>query len=201
MAKRRLIVFVKAPRPGLVKTRLASSIGPEQAANAYRQLAEQLFQNLAPLAGVDLRFTPDDARSEIEPWLRPGWTLSPQGEGGLGERLNNAFLSAFQAGCDQVAIVGSDCPDVTGGDISAAWEKLGSHDAVFGPATDGGYWLVALRAPAPPLFDEIEWSTDRVLAQSLAAACNSHLSATLLEEKTDIDTLEEWTQWQSKNGL
>jgi rSAM/selenodomain-associated transferase 1 len=195
MPRNRLIIFVKAPRPGQVKTRLASSIGAEAAAEAYQLLAESLFQNLAELTDVELRFTPRDAHDEIRPWLREDWTPAPQCRGELGNRLQDAFRSAFADGCNKIAIIGSDCPDVTAEDIREAWARLDSRDLVLGPATDGGYWLVALKKPCARLFQNISWSTDRVLAQTIAAGTEAGLKIDCLRRLTDVDTLDEWREF------
>ena len=87
----RLVVFLKAPRSGLVKTRLAEALGADAACAAYRQLVEALLAHLAPLPAVELCFTPADASAEIHPWLRNDWSACPQSEGDLGERLHAAF--------------------------------------------------------------------------------------------------------------
>ncbi len=194
-SRNRLIVFVKAPRSGFVKTRLADSIGAEAACEAYRELAQTLFDSLTDLANVELRFAPDDADAEIRPWLRPGWTASPQGEGDLGDKLHNAFLAAFKDGCEKVAIIGSDCPDVTGADIREAWKRLNQRDLVLGPATDGGYWMIALKRPCARLFQKIAWSTGSVLAQTIAAGTDAGLEIDCLRPLTDIDTLDEWREF------
>lgn len=195
MAKCRLIIFVKAPRPGFVKTRLAKSIGDDAACSAYGTLAESLLENLAELNAVELRFAPDDAADELRPWRRKKWTLVPQGAGDLGERLQNAFASAHSDGCDRIAVIGSDCPDITANDIRGAWRELNEHDIVVGPAHDGGYWLIALREPHSELFSNIDWSTDRVLDQTLEIASASGLKVARLRTLTDIDTLDEWTRF------
>src|SRR5688572_9875380 len=90
-----LIVFLKAPRPGEVKTRLAQSIGSDEACTAYRSLLDTLLENLSQLDAVQLRFTPEDGCSEIESWLHPGWSALPQGAGDLGARMERAFEEAF----------------------------------------------------------------------------------------------------------
>jgi glycosyltransferase A (GT-A) superfamily protein (DUF2064 family) len=99
-----------------------------------------------------------------------------------------------------VAIIGSDCPAVTPDDIQSTWEALIDNDLVLGPAHDGGYWLVALRDAYPELFSEIDWSTPRVLAQTLVAAKTSDLSVAQLRPLTDIDTLDEWRQFLDDQG-
>src|SRR5688572_19334877 len=112
MANERAIVFVKAPRPGSVKTRLAHTVGPEAACAAYGRLVETLLQALSSLPEVELRFAPDDAEKEIQSWLRKGWRARPQGGDDLGQRMQTAFADAFAEGASRVVIVGSDCPEV-----------------------------------------------------------------------------------------
>jgi uncharacterized protein len=188
MPEPRIIIFVKAPRPGFVKTRLAAAIGNEAACDAYRQLAETVVANLAPLPHAELRFTPDDAENEITPWLNDGWTTRPQDEGDLGERMHRAFTEAN----GPAIIIGSDCPQVELSDFQTAAKALQARDAVIGPATDGGYWLIGLNAPCPALFEGIEWSTGGVLQSTLTKAEDGGLSVQLLRELTDVDDWESW---------
>jgi rSAM/selenodomain-associated transferase 1 len=192
MPEPRIIIFVKAPRPGFVKTRLAAAIGNEAACGAYRQLAETVVANLAPLPHLELRFTPDDAEDEITHWLSDGWTAHPQGEGDLGERMHRAFTEAK----GPAIIIGSDCPQVELSDLRTAAKTLQARDAVIGPATDGGYWLIALNAPCPALFENIKWSTSDVLPKTLEKANEAGLSVQLLRELTDVDTGEDWQRWK-----
>jgi rSAM/selenodomain-associated transferase 1 len=195
LATKQLIIFVKAARPGAVKTRLASAIGPETACAAYRTLAEELFGRLESLSTVELRFSPDDAHQEIAGWQRRSWTTGPQGEGDLGRRLQRAFSDAFAQGAKYVAIIGSDCPAITAGDIQAAWTALQTNEIVIGPARDGGYWLVGLRELQPSLFEGIEWSTDKVLEQTLQCARQQNLRVALLRELRDVDTESDWLDY------
>jgi len=116
--RQKLIIFVKAPCPGFVKTRLAEAVGPEKACVAYRKLVTTLLDRLGPIKEVELRFAPDDAASQMAPWLRPAWTAAPQRGGDLGERIRAAFDDAFAAGCERVTIIGSDCPAITANDIA-----------------------------------------------------------------------------------
>ena len=192
MQSRRLILFVKAPRAGAVKTRLAQALGAEKACAVYRRLAETLLREIAPLDEVELRFTPDDARPEIEPWARKGWVMTPQGTGDLGCRLAAAFAAAFRGGARRVVILGSDSPEVRLGDIETAWMMLLSQDVVLGPAMDGGYWLIGLRAPHPRLFEGVPWSTGAVLRETLARCRQARLRVALLRQVADIDTAADW---------
>jgi uncharacterized protein len=192
---RLLIVFVKAPRAGFVKTRLATAIGAGAACEAYHHMIGGLWRELRPLRNVQLRFSPSDAASEVQVWQQPAWTLAPQGEGDLGARLTTAFGEAFAAGGQRVAIIGSDCPYLTVDDLEQAWARLGDHDVVLGPARDGGYWLVALRELHAELFREIPWGTPEVLPQTLDRARAAHLRVHLLRELSDIDTAGDWREY------
>ena len=194
-----LIIFVKAPRPGAVKTRLAKSLGEQAACDAYQKLAEILFNRVAELPNVVLRFTPDNAAAEIKPWLRNNWLMRPQGQGSLGERLQAAFAEAFSQGAQRVVIIGSDCPSVTAQDVKAAWSALARNDVVIGPARDGGYWLLGLNQSQPRLFDNIPWSTATVLRETLARAKDAGLRATLLRELNDVDDEADWRDFLSRN--
>lgn len=191
----RVVVFLKAPRPGAVKTRLAGTLGPDAACAAYRRLVEALLANLAPLPRVELCFTPAEAGAEIQPWVRPGWLTCPQVGGDLGERLHAAFAEHFETDAQHVVIIGSDCPDVTAVDIEDAWLALEGHDVVLGPALDGGYWLIGLRAPQPALFAGIPWSTDRVFGETMCRARETGLRVALLRELADVDTAADWERW------
>jgi uncharacterized protein len=192
----RLVIFVKAPRPGTVKTRLAQALGGEGACAAYQRLVATLLSGLRELPEVELAYTPADARSEVAPWLGPGWQAHPQEEGDLGLRLQSAFSKAFRAGVHRVVVIGSDCPAVTAADIRGAWKALLAHDLVIGPATDGGYWLIGLRRPHPALFYDMPWSTDRVFAETLRRAEACRLRAHVLRERSDVDTVEQWDQFR-----
>ena len=204
MREEKLIVFVKAPRPGAVKTRLAKAIGAPAAGAAYRQLVETLLNQLRGLGGVEVCFSPDDAASEVQHWLKEGWSSSPQGDGDLGQRLQSAFQRAFHAGAKRVAIIGSDCPSVRVEDIREAWGVLQTHDVVLGPATDGGYWLIGLRQPQPTLFRDVHWSTENVFAETIQRARRAGLSVQLLRELADVDTDREWRAFlaaQNRDGI
>jgi rSAM/selenodomain-associated transferase 1 len=192
MGDETLIVFVKAPRGGAVKTRLAKIIGVPAAVAAYHELVETLLNQLEGLGGVDLCFTPDDAAGEIRQWLREGWSSNPQGDGDLGQRLQSAFRHAFHAGAKRVAIIGSDCPAIRAGDIREAWIGLQTHDVVLGPATDGGYWLIGLRQLQPELFRNIPWSTENVFRETILRVQHAGLSIRLLRELADVDTDRDW---------
>ena len=196
-----LIIFVKAPRPGTVKTRLAREIGEAAACAAYCRMVNELRLNLARLEPVEIRFTPDDAGSDVAPWLCPGWRLAPQGVGELGARLQAAFSQAFASGSNRVVVIGSDCPTVAASDIELAWNELDGHDVVIGPAQDGGYWLIGLRSSCPRLFEEISWSTPTVLVDTLKQAEAAGLKVKLLRQRSDIDSRADWKEFLREAGV
>ena len=195
MSPHQLIIFLKAPRVGVVKTRLGETIGAEAACAAYRQLLDQLVGCLSDQRDVVLRFAPDDALAEIEPWLRPGWRAASQGPGDLGARLQRGFAEAFAEGAQRAVVIGSDCPTVTSDDISDAVNQLETHEVVVGPARDGGYWLIALRQLQAGLFANMAWSTPAVLAETLRRADQAGLRIHRLRELSDVDTAADWFEF------
>ncbi|MFN0068135.1 MAG: TIGR04282 family arsenosugar biosynthesis glycosyltransferase [Limisphaerales bacterium] len=199
----RLVVFARAPRPGAVKRRLAAALGDEGACGAYATLARHVLGQLGAVSLGELRHTPDDAGREVADWLPPGWSLAPQGEGDLGARMARALTAHFQQGAARMALVGSDCPDVGAADIHAAWRSLADHELVLGPAEDGGYWLIGLRAAAAgweTLFRDMPWGTARVLAETLRRAEAAGLRAARLRTLRDVDKPADWEDWRSRGG-
>lgn len=194
--RKKLIVFLRAPRIGNVKTRLAASIGDEAALAAYKRIAEELLKNLNGLSDVQIRFSPDDAETEIRGWIGDCFEFSPQGKGDLGERLQRAFQENFSRGWERVVIIGSDCPDVALTDVETAWHSLTTCDVVLGPATDGGYWLIGLSCPRLSLFQNISWSTGRVLEETLGKISTANLSHRCLRTRSDIDTASDWQRYE-----
>lgn len=190
-----LVVLLKAPRPGLVKTRLAARLGVDEATRAYRCLVEGVLKNVSGLPGVELRYAPDEAAAELSEWQRPGWTLAPQGDGDFGARLVRAFEENFAAGARRVVVIGADCPYVGMADLAAAFAALAAADVVLGPAVDGGYWLIGLHAPQPGLFRDIAWSTAAVLAQTERRATSASLTVARLRTLSDVDTEADWLRW------
>ena len=158
---------------------------------------DAVLREIRSFHGVELRFAPPDGEKEVQSWLMDGWSASPQSDGDLGAKLAHAFGDAFAAGSQRVVIIGSDCPYLTAEDILTAWKQLRRSDLVLGPAMDGGYWLIGLRAAQPDLFAGISWSTDEVLNQTLARAKALGLSTVLLRTLNDVDTREDWERFIS----
>ncbi|HAB16071.1 MAG TPA: TIGR04282 family arsenosugar biosynthesis glycosyltransferase [Verrucomicrobiota bacterium] len=197
MAENRLVVFLRAPRLGAVKTRLAAEIGAEAALAVYRFLVARTFDVLSGVANVELRFTPDDAEAEVASWRGETWRLIPQGDGSLGQRLERATAAAFASGLKRVVLIGTDCPELTLRDLEAAFEALVTNDLVIGPASDGGYWLIGLRQPCSAIFTDISWGSSEVLKETLTKARDAGLKYTCLRELGDVDTASDWQRYQT----
>ena len=200
-----LIVFLKAPRPGAVKSRLARTIGPLPAAALYRSLAEAVVRGTDPLGAADYErlyfFAPADARTEMEEWMGArDWI--PQEGADLGTRMAGAFDEAFRRGARRVAIVGTDVLGLSRRHVRDALASLDAHQVVLGPARDGGYYLLALDRPRPALFEAIPWSTNSVLPATLARARALGLTVRTLEELGDVDTLADVRrEWEGLRAL
>lgn len=199
-----LLVFLKAPRPGEVKTRLTPALDPGLACAVHRALAEETLRQTRPRAAEYARtviFAPEDAAGEIARWL-PGEGLRPQRGGDLGARMAAAVEEAFAEGAARVVVVGADVAGLTREHVRDAVRALATRDVVLGPAHDGGYYLVGLSRPAPGLFQEIPWSTPEVLAATAARATALGLSVARLGVLRDVDTAEDVrAEWPRLSGL
>ena len=206
--RRALLVFVRAPRAGRVKTRLAAAIGDRAALRVYRRLAERTLAEARALAahGVTVRvhYAPVDAGDAVRAWLGDGPEYLPQADGDLGERMKDAFARAFAGGAERVVIVGSDLPEVSAALLSRAFELLDAHPAVIGPARDGGYYLLGLRGMIDGIFDGIQWSTSGVLRASLERFGAAGVEPAALEVLADVDTVDDlppgWLEEPGEDG-
>lgn len=188
-----LIVFLKYPRPGAVKTRLAVTIGAERAAALYREWVGQLlvqWQSIRPRISLIGYYegAEEKAFSEWAPLVDEWW---PQPAGDLGMRLTEGFCRGHSRPARTVAI-GTDCLEVDAGSIEIAFRELDSHQVVIGPATDGGYYLIGSAEPRPGLFENIHWSSDRTLSDQLEVCRRHQWSTALLPLRSDIDTWDDW---------
>ena len=194
----RVVVFMKEPQPGLVKTRLAVTVGDRRAAELYREFVGTVLEQLQPLRsdgpkGFTLVGYHDGPAEAFASWegLVDRWL--PQPEGDLGVRL----ATATDADGATLAI-GTDCLEIPADLVRGAAARLAEADVVFGPAIDGGYYLVGCRCRTPGLFDGIAWSTPQTLDHQLQRCRSLGLSAGLLEPRHDIDTWEDWCRYRER---
>lgn len=196
-----VLVYLKYPTPGRVKTRLAARIGAEAAAELYRGWVAQVLDHLAPLR-PEVRLV--GAVTGAEPAAFMAWADHvddwwSQPEGDLGRRLSAGFAHAFAVGRPVLA-VGTDCLEIDAKTIRAAVVALETADAVFGPTTDGGYYLVGMARPLPGFFDDIRWSSPQTLADHLGRCLSHGWRYHLLPRRSDIDTWEDWQAYLARTG-
>ncbi|GFE56203.1 TIGR04282 family arsenosugar biosynthesis glycosyltransferase [Geobacter sp. AOG1] len=201
--KQALIIFAKRPVPGRVKTRLIPPLTAVEAARLYECMLRDILRRTSRLTGMDrLIFNTDEpAATTYFRRLAPGIPLFPQQGEDLGARMASAFSTAFARGYQDVAIIGSDSPDLPLAFIENAFAHLtNGEEAVFGPSEDGGYYLVALGQMHAELFDGIEWSRNDVLARSLGKAAEAGIRVALLPGWYDVDTVEDLQRPELRNG-
>jgi uncharacterized protein len=188
-----LVIFAKAPRLGRVKSRLAKGIGVVPAWQFYRQNLKRIVNRMSANARWTtwLAVTPD--KSSL---LMGKVRMIDQGTGDLGARMGRV-MTTLPSG--PVVIVGTDIPDIQQTDIRQAFRRLGSYDAVLGPATDGGYWLVGLkRTPSiPRIFEDVRWSSPHALSDTLANLDRQALKVHMLRELEDVDDEQSYERWKS----
>lgn len=193
--RRAILVFVRAPQPGRVKTRLAAAIGDHAALRVYRRLAEHTLAQVRALVAEDVEvrvhYAPADAGDAVRAWLGAGPAYLPQADGDLGARMMDAFARAFAGGVERVVIVGSDLPEVSASVLRRAFGLLDAHPAVIGPAKDGGYYLLGLRGMIGGIFEGITWSTSAVLEATLDRFHAAGIDPARLEELADVDTVDD----------
>ena len=188
-------MFVKAPRIGTVKTRLAAGIGPVSAWRFYRTVTDRLLRAVAdePRWQTLLAVTPD-AFSRRGRYWPDRIARFAQGHGDLGRRMGRVMEKRPPG---PVVIVGSDIPELRHRHIAEAFAALETHDAVFGPAADGGYWLVGLkrRPLRPDIFRNVRWSTEHALADTLRNLSHGCRVA-MLETLNDVDTIDDYRRYR-----
>lgn len=198
-----LVIFARYPRLGRVKRRLARDIGAMAASRFYRARFDGAIRTLGgdPRWRTWLALTPDDADGPaLMPARRRGIAILPQGRGDLGQRMARVLRSLPPG---PAVIVGSDIPGVTRARARAAFDRLGTNEAVLGPAPDGGYWLIGLKrvAPVPDrLFAGIRWSSPYAYADTVAGF-PAWWRVAREAELEDIDDGDDYQRWLGSDGL
>lgn len=185
----RLVVMLKLPQAGRVKTRLGAQIGMTASAWWFRHQSAALLRRLHdPRWELTLAVAPDRAGL-----MTPVWPAHlprvAQGHGDLGARMARLMYGLPKG---PVCIIGADIPAIRRAHIARAFAALGDHEAVFGPAPDGGYWLTGLRRNAPPpprLYQNVRWSTEHALIDSRDSL--GGLRTALIDTLQDVDTAED----------
>ena len=192
-------VFVKAPKPGKVKTRLARSVGPVVARELYADMAADTLQWTQALnrCRTTVFYSPAGDLKACRKLLPKGTRepfFEPQCSGSLGRRMHAAFVHMFRPGVKSAILIGSDCPLLERKLVRQAFTALKNNDLVLGPAADGGYYLIGLRRPVPELFQLRQWSHPGVLEATLNTASKLNLTCRILPTLSDIDQGEDLPQ-------
>jgi rSAM/selenodomain-associated transferase 1 len=181
-----LIIFVRNPVRGKVKTRLAATIGDDKALAVYHLLLQRTIAVTRPLEMDKVVFTADSPELP-QGWEQKGYQQQVQQGSDLGERMAQAITAAFAKGYNRVGIMGSDCFELTTEILREAFALLAEKEVVIGPATDGGYYFLGLTRFQADFFQNKAWSTASVLQQTLADAERLQLPVALLPELSDVD--------------
>lgn len=193
-----LVLYARVPRLGQVKTRMTPWLSDGEALRLHlallldslwllRRAAEEA--GALPILSFSERWSPEEV-AELDDLASAsrGLVLRPQGDGDLGQRLEDTFAGLHAAGHQEVVVIGSDCPVLPPGVVRSAFEALRQGaPVVLGPAADGGYYLVGARPPVPGIFTGIPWSSDRVMETTLAALDRASVRAALLPRLDDVD--------------
>jgi rSAM/selenodomain-associated transferase 1 len=187
MQENALIVFARRPEKGKVKKRLAIAVGDEQALEIYQKLllyTKAIVSNTLATVFVFTTGCGDDC-------IWNEYTVFEQCEGNLGERMLAAFTLIFAKGFKHIVIIGSDCVSLSSRLIRDAFDKLNEYDAVIGPATDGGYYLLGMNQIHSALFENKAWGTNALYDSTMKDMYNLQLSCFSLPELNDVDTIED----------
>jgi len=186
-------LFAKFWEPGRVKTRLAATLGNQLACELYEIFLFHLLDSIAPISDhTTVVFSPPDREADFRAAIAANWMFEPQSEGDLGARMRNFFVSqfAFDASTERktkVVVIGADCPQLSIAEIQTAFDELDKNDVVIGPSTDGGYYLLGMQGSLAEVFDNIDWSTSKVLPQTTQRLDQQNKTYALLPAKTDVD--------------
>lgn len=189
-----ILLFIKAPVRGQVKSRLAAVIGDETALELYKNFILDVIDTVKKTGyPFSICYYPPDARAEVSSWLAGRFRIMPQQGGDLGERMENAFIRCFSEGFERAILIGSDLPDLTPAVLQGAMASLAENDVVIGPASDGGYYLIGFHKHTlvPRVFHGIPWSTETVFQETKAILQNSALSMHQAPKWNDVDTMED----------
>jgi rSAM/selenodomain-associated transferase 1 len=190
MPKQAVIIFLKYPELGRSKTRLAASIGDENALKIYRELLEHTHQITKDLNCDRFLFYDKETPNKMD-WEQHKYHNLVQIESDLGGRMKNAFEVIFNKGYQSVIIIGSDCYDLNETIINQAFDFLKQNEVVIGPALDGGYYLLGLTKMVNSLFEDVKWSTSEVFNATVSILEELNVKYDTTTPLSDIDVYED----------
>lgn len=185
-----LLIFVKDPEPGKVKTRLAAGVGAPLALEIYRRLLDYTLE-LAKAVEVEKAVFYGNRIPEQDLWQAAGFPRYLQSGADLGERMLRAFQWGFDAGYGPIILIGSDCAQLSVPILEHAFDALSRRETVIGPARDGGYYLLGMQHLLPEVFANKQWSQDSVFYDTMKDIRRAECSFTILPALSDVDTAED----------
>lgn len=192
MSKHALIIFARNPELGKVKNRLAKTIGKEKALEVYNKLLSNVYAETKDLKCNKYLFLSERTDSGL---FDDTFIQKIQSGSDLGSKMLSAIESVLKEGNESAVLFGTDVPGLSSEIIYDAFQRLSEQDVVIGPSKDGGYYLIGMKESLSPLFEDMKWSNDQVLNNTLERIANLNKSYYLLEELIDIDTEENMKDW------
>jgi uncharacterized protein len=189
-----LIIFTRFPVTGSVKTRLIPLLGESGACALHQKMVSHTLKKLYSFPRIQIWFEGSD-EYEMRTWLGDKYEYKKQIQGDLGEKMLHAFQEVFSTGETKAALVGTDCPAIDLLHIEETMQNLDRSDVVIGPAQDGGYYLIGMKAPHEGLFRAMFWGTDQVCKITKERAELEKLEVSLLEVLSDVDRPEDLAVW------
>ena len=192
-----LVVFMRLPEPGKVKSRLAAAVGPMEAAHVYERLVRRTLGVVADYkrnqteTEIFISFTPPDREDDMRRAFPGPWEFTPQENGSLGRRMESAVEGVRRLGFRQVVLIGSDLSDIEASDFSAAFQILDDGFAALGPAEDGGFYLIGLNRPCPEAFAPEDWGAGEIFARTERLLNHSGIKVRTPPVRRDVDSPED----------
>jgi uncharacterized protein len=203
MSKNKVIIFLKYPETGKVKTRISKTLGGNFASEFYKICAEYILNECLKLkeAGIDLYilYEGPENKNKIKNWVPGSFTLVCQKGEDLGKRMYNAFSNLYKDKDEKIILIGTDIPDLSSSLIKETFKYLENYETVIGPSSDGGYYLIGLAKLNKDIFSGVPWSTDKVLEITLKKLEEVNSSYKLLPELIDIDSEDDIVKWLKRN--
>ena len=198
-----IILFVKAPKPGFVKTRLARDVGYEKACDIYKSLCEKIITEAKQTNfDLEIHYFPEKDMATVRSWLGTDFKFYPQKGDDLGDKMQNSIFAALKRGYKKVILAGSDIRDLNKEVFESGFKNI-DKNPVLGPCEDGGCYLIGVDAASfkESYFHNIKWSIETVLEDTLKKMKEAGLTPYLLTMLSDIDTINDLHQWGQISNL
>lgn len=200
MEKSAIIIFQKNAALGKVKTRISVDVGDEAAMDIYQQLVSHTHEVCESVPVQKFLFYSDFLPEDISIFSQE-YKFEVQSGNDLGSRMENAYQRVFAKGFEKIIILGTDCGELENRNVVKAFELLDAHEVVIGPARDGGYYLLGMKKMIADLFQEIPWSSEKVLFLTMEKLERQAISYELLEILSDVDRIEDWEKLKEKQKV